>query len=56
MAICTVWLCWAVLAPIVAERAWIEQPRQHVCPLLVIKHGVGSDLKTYTKVRDLCRR
>jgi hypothetical protein len=54
MAICTAWLCWAVLAPIVADKARVDPPRQHICPMLVITHGVGSDLRTYTDVRDLC--
>lgn len=54
-AYCLVWLCWAVGAPIVAEAARIEPPRHHICPLLQIRHGVGGNLKTYTRVRDLCQ-
>lgn len=54
IAICTVWLVWAVLSPIIAERARIDPPLQHICPMLSIKHGVGSDLKTWTKAKDVC--
>jgi hypothetical protein len=54
MAICTVWAVWAVLAPIVFEAAKQEPPPQHICPMLIITHGVGADLKTYIEARDLC--
>lgn len=48
------WLCWAVGAPIVAEAAREPVVYQHICPMLEIRHGVGSDLRTTTMVRDLC--
>jgi len=54
VAICTVWVVWAVLAPIVADKARVEPPRQHICPMILVTHGIGPDLKTYTEVRDLC--
>lgn len=56
---CLLWLCWAVMAPIVADKAHelksASAPQQHICPLLDISHGVGSDLKTFVKVQDLCQ-
>ena len=54
MAYCLLWLCWATGAPIVAEAYRKPPTLQHICPMLQIKHGVGSDLRTVTKVRDLC--
>jgi hypothetical protein len=54
MAICTAWLCWAVLAPIVADKARAEPTQQNICPMPAIKHGIGPDLRTWTKSRDLC--
>jgi len=51
---CLIWLCWALGAPIVAEAARTPIPRHDICPYLIIKHGVGSDLRTFTEVRDLC--
>jgi hypothetical protein len=54
MAICTVWLCWVLLAPIVADRGRAEPAQQHICPMLLVTHGIGPDLKTYTEARDLC--
>lgn len=53
-AYCLLWLCWATMAPVVAEAARVEPVRQHVCPYIQISHGVGSDLKTFTKAKDLC--
>lgn len=54
MAYCLIWLCWATGAPIVAEAYGKPATLQHICPMLQIKHGVGPDLRTTTKVRDLC--
>ena len=51
---CLLWLCWALGAPVVAEAGRTPIPMHHVCPYLVFKHGVGSDLRTFTEVRDLC--
>lgn len=48
------WLCWALGAPVVADAARQPTVYHHICPMLQIKHGVGSDLRTTTKVRDLC--
>ena len=41
-------------APVVADAYRVTPPRQHVCPMLHIKHGVGSDLRTFTMLRDVC--
>lgn len=51
---CLLWLCWATGAPVVAEAAREPVRADAVCPYLVITHGIGSDLRTYAKVRDLC--
>ena len=32
----------------------ISQPIIQECPSLVIRHGVGSDLKSFVDVRDAC--
>lgn len=48
------WLCWTLGAPVIAEAVRQPVPVQHICPYLQISHGVGSDLRTTTKVRDLC--
>jgi len=53
MAICAVWLCWATLAPIVAGP--IKGPSVlHECPAPRVVHYVGSDLRTGSRVIDLC--
>lgn len=49
----TTWLVWALVAPIVATAGRHEQAR-HDCPHILVTHGVGSDLRTYSKPRDLC--
>lgn len=54
LAYCLIWLCWAVGAPIVAEVTRVKPVAQHLCPYPLIRHGVGSDLRTTIKVRDLC--
>ena len=41
-------------APVVADAYRKPAPLQHVCPMLQINHGVGSDLRTYTRAKDLC--
>ena len=51
---CLIWLCWATGAPVVAEAYRQPATLQHICPMLQIKYGVGSDLRTFIKVRDLC--
>ena len=51
-----IWSCWAVGAPIVAEAYREPVDYQHICPMIQIRHGVGSDLRTFTKARDLCAR
>lgn len=56
VAIMTLWLCWALMAPIVAEKARAAPQEQTVCPWLILRHGVGGDLKTFTRVRDACSR
>lgn len=53
VAFCAVWLCWTVLAPIVAGP--IIQPLVlHNCPAPRTIHGVGADLRTYAKRVDQC--
>ena len=53
IAMLTTWLVWALVAPIVATAGRYEQAR-HDCPHIRVTHGVGSDLRTYSKARDLC--
>ena len=36
----------------IGHRPTAAQPMD--CPRIVVTHGVGSDLKTWTKARDLC--
>ena len=45
---------WGLLAPVVAEKVRVRPVPQVVCPMLDIRHGIGSDLKTYTIARDVC--
>lgn len=53
MAICAVWLAWALLAPLVAGP--VPKPIfHHTCPAPATVHGVGSDLKTYVRRIDRC--
>lgn len=54
-AYCLLWFCWATGAPIIAEAYRVKPVAQHICPYPVMRHGVGSDLRTFTKVRDLCQ-
>lgn len=51
---CVLWLCWAACAPVVAEAYRQPIDYQHICPMLQIRHGVGSDLRTFMRVKDLC--
>lgn len=53
IAMLTTWLVWALVAPIVATAGRYEQAR-HDCPHILVTHGVGSDLRTYSKPMDLC--
>lgn len=53
VAMLTTWLVWALVAPIVATAGRYEQAR-HDCPHIRVTHGIGSDLRTYSKPRDLC--
>lgn len=53
IAMLTTWLVWALVAPIVASAGRYEQAH-HDCPHIRVTHGVGSDLRTYSKPRDLC--
>ena len=57
---CVFWLTMAhvlmLTAPVVADayRARYAEPLPHICPMLQISHGVGSDLRTITRAKDLC--
>ncbi|MBB3017627.1 hypothetical protein FHR70_000667 [Microvirga lupini] len=53
MAICTTWLTWALLAPIIAGPVPMAEP-PHNCPAPYTQHGVGKDLKTFTRTVDRC--
>ena len=52
--------CLAIAGTLFIFTAWqptkvsISQPIITECPSLVIKHGVGSDLKSFVDVRDAC--
>lgn len=52
-AFCTLFLTWALLAPVVAGPI---QPAAvpHNCPSPQVRHGVGSDLRSYQRTVDLC--
>ena len=53
LAICTAWLLWALLAPLIAGP--VPQPVvPHNCPAPETVHGVGSDLRTYARRIDRC--
>ena len=43
-----------ITVPVVAEAYRQPIDYQHICPMLQIRHGVGSDLRTFTRVKDLC--
>lgn len=53
VAICTVWLVWALLAPVIAGPVPTPQA-MHTCPSPVARHGVSGTLKTYTREFDRC--
>lgn len=49
------WLCWAVLAPMVAGP--IREPKTElnaICPSPGRVHGVGGNLKTTVREVDWC--
>lgn len=52
-AFCTLFLTWALLAPVVAGPI---QPAAvpHNCPSPQVRHGVGADLKSYMRRFDGC--
>jgi len=57
IAICTVWLAFALLAPLVAEAAKERRMARPTapCPMgRVVMHGVGSDLRSYQVEFDRC--
>lgn len=54
VASCLLLATWGITAPVVADKVRVAPEPQLICPLLIIRHGVGSDLKTFTKVRDVC--
>ena len=46
-------LAWMLGAPVAAGPVGVDvQPIS--CPKLVMRHGIGPDLRTFTRVRDLC--
>lgn len=49
-----IWLCWALAAPVVADAAREPVRYDAMCPHIEVTHGVGSDLRTWVKARDLC--
>lgn len=49
-----IWLCWVLMAPIVAEHNYRPPVSQHLCPMIKVTHGIGPDLKTYTRAVDRC--
>lgn len=54
VAMCLVWLAWAVLAPITMGYPTLPTAK-HVCPSPAVSHGVGGNLKTYRIPVDRCR-
>ena len=54
VAFCTVWLCWALLAPIVAGPIPAPAVQPMRCPMVRVMHEVGSDLRVRAIGRDLC--
>ena len=53
MAVTTVWFLWMLLAPIIAGPVPPVKP-EHNCPSPYVAHGVGSNLKTFTRIGDRC--
>lgn len=53
MALITIWLTWALLAPVVADTIQAPAP-PHTCPAPQMIHGVGANLQTYTRPIDRC--
>ena len=54
IAMLTTWLVWALVAPVTFEARKVIQPIDYNCPSIRVTHGVGSDLRTYSKASDLC--
>lgn len=54
MAFNLIWLCFALAAPVIAEVKREPVVFEHVCPMIQLSHGIGSDLKTFVRARDLC--
>lgn len=53
LAICTAWLLWALLAPLIAGP--VHKPTfHHNCPAPETVHGVGANLKSYQRRIDQC--
>lgn len=53
VAVLTIWLAWALLAPITAGYREVPVPK-HTCPMPYTQHGVGSDLRPYARRVDRC--
>lgn len=45
-------LCQVIPAVVVGHRAAVAEPMN--CPRIMVKHGVGADLKTTTEAWDVC--
>ena len=52
VAVILLWLCWSVAAPLVARPSTITY--HQICPMIQVKHGIGSDLKTFRRESDFC--
>jgi hypothetical protein len=53
-AFCQLWLCWALMAPLLADNNRQEHKAQSICPMRYVTYGVGSDLHTFKKEFDIC--
>lgn len=51
---CLLWLCFALAAPVIAEAKREPVVFEHICPMIQLSHGIGGDLKTFVRARDLC--
>lgn len=45
---------WMVCAPVVAGPVQAAQVVPLSCPSLILRHAVGSDLRTAVRAADLC--
>lgn len=45
-------LCQLIPAIVVGHRPAVAEPMN--CPRIMVKHGVGADLKTTTEALDVC--